>query len=170
MIGLKRNTVKIVPYDNEWPTYFLCVSRELSKELNIEISSFHHFGSTSISGCSAKPIIDMAIEIENLIDAGSYVPKLQKMGYGLPWTHVLPDRVCMPGKGEITTVNLYFVDRQSITLKNWLTFRDRMISDVHLKKEYIDLKNKLASENPTNRGAYTKAKTSFVKRVLCPNS
>ena len=170
MIGLKRNTVKIIPYSKEWSKYYNTVSEELSQKLNIKLSSFFHFGSTSIPECAAKPIIDVAIGLESFIEAGHYVSKLQKLNYGIPWTHVLPDRVCMPGKGLITTVNLYLVSIHSKTLRDWLKFRDLIKANNFLKEEYVALKTELADKYPLNRGAYTKMKTQFIMRVICQNS
>lgn len=44
---------------------------------------FSTFGSTSISGAIAKPIIDIAVGAEDLNDTGKYIKPLKDSGYKL---------------------------------------------------------------------------------------
>jgi GrpB-like predicted nucleotidyltransferase (UPF0157 family) len=47
-----------------------------------------------------------------------------------------------------------------------LRFRDALRRDASLAAEYGDLKRQLAARYPSNRSAYTDAKTDLVERVL----
>ncbi len=47
-----------------------------------------------------------------------------------------------------------------------LAFRDALRCDAGLRREYADLKDRLARRHPGNRNAYTNAKGEFVASAL----
>ncbi|MFJ7979405.1 GrpB family protein [Lysinibacillus xylanilyticus] len=53
ILGLKKNEVKIVPYDSEWKNEFIQVRSEIIKHTNIQFDRIQHIGSTSIEGIQA---------------------------------------------------------------------------------------------------------------------
>ena len=64
MIGLDKNSVKVVPYDATWKDEFekeKVILKNLLKDFDVRIE---HVGSTSIPGLSAKPIIDIALGVK----------------------------------------------------------------------------------------------------------
>ena len=65
-LGLTSGTVKIEEYNPEWKDEFLKEEALLKKQLQDYDVDIQHVGSTSIVGCYAKPIIDIAIGVETL--------------------------------------------------------------------------------------------------------
>ncbi|WP_227633985.1 aldo/keto reductase [Klebsiella pneumoniae] len=57
----------VVDYDEMWPTLFENERTLLQMTLGKVISRIHHIGSTSVPGLSAKPVIDILIEVANHI-------------------------------------------------------------------------------------------------------
>ncbi|MFI4303735.1 GrpB family protein [Klebsiella pneumoniae] len=55
----------VVDYDEMWPTLFENERTLLQMTLGKVISRIHHIGSTSVPGLSAKPVIDILIEVAN---------------------------------------------------------------------------------------------------------
>ncbi|RPJ47172.1 MAG: GrpB family protein, partial [Chloroflexi bacterium] len=53
--------VEVVPYRSDWPVQFVDEARALQMVFGNQLLSIHHFGSTSIPGVSAKPIIDILL-------------------------------------------------------------------------------------------------------------
>lgn len=49
----------VVPYDPHWKAMFEAEKKILKSILSDEIVKIEHFGSTSVEGLSAKPIIDI---------------------------------------------------------------------------------------------------------------
>src|SRR6056297_3569501 len=61
-LGLDFEEVRLSPYCHLWPVIFQAEKRRIEKGLSGHsgaASSISHVGSTSIPGCSAKPIMDM---------------------------------------------------------------------------------------------------------------
>src|SRR6201999_131891 len=75
--------VEIVNYDPRWPALFDEEAERLRAALDPSlIIGLEHFGSTSIPGLSAKPIIDILIAVRSLADARvSLVEALRKLDY-----------------------------------------------------------------------------------------
>ena len=81
-----KEDVDIVPYDPAWATKFEKESAFLKKKFPKIIKRIEHFGSTSIPGLSAKPVVDMLIEITNYGDVKKeIVPVLESLGYDYFW-------------------------------------------------------------------------------------
>lgn len=56
MLGLKRGTVKLVPYNPKWVELFEKERQLLVKTFGKKIIAIEHIGSTSIPGIAANPI------------------------------------------------------------------------------------------------------------------
>jgi GrpB-like predicted nucleotidyltransferase (UPF0157 family) len=82
-----RERVDIVAYNPAWPEAFErerahlldCLPRDLIRRIE-------HFGSTSVPGLSAKPVIDMLVEVMSLEETKKrIVPILESQGYDYFW-------------------------------------------------------------------------------------
>ena len=68
IIGLKRGTVRVVPYNPDWPIHFQAERDLLRDALGSKVLEIRHIGSTAIPGMPAKPIIDILAAVRNLAD------------------------------------------------------------------------------------------------------
>ena len=164
-LGLRRGSVTISEYDLAWPQAFAVEAVALRLIVGEFIREIYHFGSTSVPGAAAKPIIDIAAVVPELSLPTPVLRKLQDRGYGLNWIHVLPDRICLT-KGTPVTHHLYLVTENCPTLSRWLSFRDALRASARHRRQYESLKRKLGSLHPHNRMAYTEGKSEFVQEVL----
>jgi GrpB-like predicted nucleotidyltransferase (UPF0157 family) len=75
--------VEIVDYDPRWPLLFNEEAKRLRAVLDPSlIVGLEHFGSTAISGLSAKPIIDILIAVRSLAAAqATFVEALRNLDY-----------------------------------------------------------------------------------------
>ncbi|XXX78330.1 GrpB family protein [Sorangium sp. So ce134] len=53
--------IKVVDYDPSWPAWYAADAEELSCALGAKLREVQHFGSTSVPGMAAKPIIDILV-------------------------------------------------------------------------------------------------------------
>ncbi|MBT8334936.1 MAG: GrpB family protein, partial [Deltaproteobacteria bacterium] len=84
---LVKEKIAIVPYDPYWPEMFEQERRHLFSCLpkNL-IKRVEHFGSTAVPGLSAKPIIDILVEVTSLFETRQrIVPILESQGYEYYW-------------------------------------------------------------------------------------
>ena len=78
MIGLKKGTVKLVPYQKEWNENAESIIKLLKQLLGDTALDIQHIGSTSIFSIHAKPIIDIAVAVHDLKDMMPYVEVLRQ--------------------------------------------------------------------------------------------
>lgn len=78
--GVRDAEVQIVAYDPAWPAAFEVERKRLTPLLGG--AEVHHFGSTSVPGLAAKPVIDMIALVSDL-DA-PVASLVADMGYQFP--------------------------------------------------------------------------------------
>jgi len=60
--------IVVVPYDEKWPEMFNVESFLIKKLLGEVAKDIHHVGSTSVPGLSAKPVIDILLEVSDITE------------------------------------------------------------------------------------------------------
>ena len=82
-----QEEIRIVDYDPKWPELFQAEKEHLlSCFPGSLIKRIEHFGSTSVPGLSAKPVIDMLVEVSSLEETKlKIVPILEAQGYDYFW-------------------------------------------------------------------------------------
>ena len=73
MIGLKRGTVELLPHQKEWEEEAKNKIELLKQLLGNTAIDIQHVGSTAIFSIHAKPIIDLAVAVNELKDVLPYV-------------------------------------------------------------------------------------------------
>jgi GrpB-like predicted nucleotidyltransferase (UPF0157 family) len=165
--------IAVVPYDPRWSKLFEQERLHLRSFLPSDlIGRIEHFGSTAVPGLSAKPIVDMLVEVTSLDETKQrIVPILEAQGYDYFWR---------PSSGDdVPPFYAWFIKRDQIGnrthhlhmveshFEHWdrLLFRDYLIDHPEVAIEYGNLKMRLADEHHRDRVAYTQAKNEFVKRI-----
>jgi GrpB-like predicted nucleotidyltransferase (UPF0157 family) len=175
---LVEEEVEIRPYDPNWVELFDQESKHLRSCLPKElIRRIEHFGSTAVPGLAAKPIVDMLVEVTDLKRTKQEVaPLLESQGYDYFWRPTRGDDGLpfyawfikrYPYTGE-RTHHIHMVESGEPFSVHWerLLFRDYLIANPRVAKEYEVLKRRLATEFPRDRVKYTQAKTTFIERVM----
>lgn len=78
-MGLKNNTVQLESNYKIWKKMFEEEKKKLKKIFTQNNFSIEHVGSTSVKNLSAKPIIDIAIGINDLKNFLKYETILEKI-------------------------------------------------------------------------------------------
>ncbi|MBK3496417.1 GrpB family protein [Viridibacillus sp. YIM B01967] len=174
MTGLQKGEVYIVEHEDSWAQSFVCEKDILQNILGEWVVDILHIGSTAIPGLKAKPLVDILVGVRKLEDFQKFdFQKLKGQGY----YHLA--KVKIEGKEVIAkfasleplikTHVVHIVEFEEEWWQKHLLFRDRLIAQPELAKEYEDLKVNLSKEFPENETAYANAKLGFVKRVLAMN-
>lgn len=168
MLGVKRGTVILAPYDSEWESLFEQEKELLLNTFGDRIRAVEHIGSTAIPAIPAKPIIDMSVAVESLGDIDDFIEKLPELGYEYIPERRFADRQFFPkGPSECRTHHLNLVEMTSETAwKNPLSFRDYLRSHEEEREVYRKLKEELASKYADNRDEYTERKGIFIRAIL----
>lgn len=165
MLGLPKDEVFLVPWTAEWEREFLIEKEKIQNKIGVNIVGVHHIGSTSVKQLSAKPILDIAVEVEEFSKGKVCVSPLEEIGYSYKGTNILPERHYF-SKGEPRTHQIHMYQSGNRYLLEQLKFRDYLRINNKDRNEYEQLKLKLSSSNKNNKHKYAEAKTDFVKSIL----
>ncbi len=170
----------LFPYDPEWKKWFLDLKHVLENEITIKDYQIHHFGSTSITGMIAKPIIDIDIEIPDYLFLDIIDSDLHRIGYINNGDQGIKDRIafkrfddevpyCLPKRKWINH-HLYVCPSFSEELKRHIIFRDSLENNESYKEEYARIKKEIEIESNDDRKVYATIKEtrarSFVEAVI----
>jgi GrpB-like predicted nucleotidyltransferase (UPF0157 family) len=164
--------IEIVDYDASWPRLFEEERAVIERALPPgQILAIEHAGSTAIPGLAAKPIIDIFIAVASIeVARDTLVAPIEAIGY-VHWAEN-PDRTRMffvkgmPPYGERRTHHIHIVEPRSGRWRSVLAFRDYLRGHPDEIERYRQLKLDLAQRHRSDREAYTRAKASYVLRVV----
>lgn len=162
-----KTEIIIEPYSSEWPILFQKEMKRISQILGgIHIE---HIGSTAVEGISAKPVIDMMAEVSNLNDVEKFIKPLAESGYiyAPELETQTPDRKFFQRRTE--TGPWYHLSFSEPTSKYWIEhilFRDYLRAHEDARKEYENLKNRLANQHIDDFDKYNADKTEFINSIV----
>lgn len=165
MLGLPKGDVFLVHWTEEWNKEFLSEKEKIQDKIGEYITNIHHIGSTSVKYLSAKPIIDIAVEIKDFDMGVNTAALLEDLGYSYKGINILPERHYL-SKGEPRTHQIHMYQIGNKYLLEQLNFRDYLQMNEGARIEYEQLKLNLAKENKDNKYKYAEEKTLFVKSIL----
>ena len=94
IIALSHEHVDVIPYDPEWPKRYQEEEDLLLRSLPMDlVQRIVHIGSTAVPGLSAKPIIDVQVEVSSLERVRrEVVPIMEDLGHEYIWRPTMGER------------------------------------------------------------------------------
>lgn len=174
MLGLKRGTVQLCEHEQAWEIEAQNTILRLKEILGAVIKDIQHVGSTSIPSIKAKPIIDIAIAVDDFEDVLLLEEELKKQGfYYRPKVDLGEQLLFASGSyydstGDLQTHFIHIVKTGSMDWRNYINFRDYLNSIPAVAKAYEDLKVLLAKQAPVDNGRekYLRGKHDFIVYTL----
>jgi GrpB-like predicted nucleotidyltransferase (UPF0157 family) len=170
---LEREPITLLPYDPSWPIRYgeleTLLERSLPRGLWTRIA---HIGSTSVPGMSAKPIIDIQVEVISSDRVRrEVVPIMRDLGYEYIWRPTMGEQapfyawfIARNATGQrITHVHMVEPDAAS---EDRIRFRDFLRSHPQVAQRYEQLKLDLFEAHPLDRAAFTRGKSEFIASIL----
>ena len=164
-LGLASGTVRVVPYDPEWPGLFAAEARRLTLALSPWPIALEHTGSTSVPGLDAKPILDILAGVAEGQSFDPYITGLVGAGYIHRGEQGIPGREFFR-RGDPRAYHIHLTHIDGPFWRGHLAFRDYLRAHADARDEYARLKHALAAQFPHDREAYTDHKAPFVGRVV----
>ena len=168
-LGLKRDEVKLVPYDVEWKSEFDLVKQEIRNHTNIDGDHIQHIGSTAIVGIMAKPILDIVVGIDDIRNVEKIIiTGFKKAGF-LRLSVERPSEVVFAkfadNTYEVKTHFVHLVEYDKELWNNLIFFKNYLNLNENVRREYLNLKLDYVQNNSSGIGQYTDHKEEFVKRI-----
>jgi len=165
MLGLPAGKVIIADYSPAWPAEFQAERARVLAALGGAVRAIEHIGSTAVPGLAAKPVIDIALAVDDLAAVPALVAPLAALGYEFLGEYGLPGRLFFR-KGEPATHHIHAVRSDSEHWRVWRLFRDYLRRHAEEARRYAEFKRELAGRFAADRDAYTRAKTEYVSSIL----
>jgi len=171
VIGIKRGRVEMVDYEPAWEMLASLITKRLSAVFCETAKGIEHVGSTSIVGIKAKPIIDIAVAVDDFEAIEPLIPALEMAGFiykpkgATEWHRYA---VWHDFKNDKRICNIHIVQTNSPQWHNYVNFRDYLNINLSVAQAYETLKVRLAAENPHDPGRekYLSGKHDFIEQTL----
>ncbi len=167
--------VAFAEYNPDWPARFELLREEISSLLPTDFFlRFEHFGSTSVPGLAAKPILDVAAEVRSLKEARALLPGIfEPRGDDYFWRPSGPGTegpwycwLIIRNPDGSRRAHIHILEPDSTWMRERLAFRDYLRCHPDTARIYARLKKKLAEQYPEDRIAYTAAKSKFIRDIV----
>lgn len=174
-LGLKPNIVELVDHDFEWKKLANETIQRLWEIFGSLAKDIQHIGSTSIQNIRAKPIIDIAVAIEDFETFYSLIPTLESNGFMYRGWFIeersMVLNVYKKLELEDNRVNTHYIHIEKMGSNEWhdhINFRNYLNAHPAVAKTYEAIKIKLAAENAYDEGRkkYGAGKNDFIKKTL----
>jgi len=164
-----KREMKIVRYDENWTNQFNEIKAKLLLIFGDLATDIQHFGSTSIKGMSAKPIIDVMVIVSNIkevdalnekmIEAG-YIPKGENGIDGRRYFQMLSD------DGINHTQHIHCYEKENQQVADELMFRDFLRIDKDAFDAYLAIKIEASQKYRYLPSEYTEYKTDCINKIM----
>ena len=176
-LGLKRGVVELADHDPEWANIAAQTIERLwsifgSCSSGGIVADIQHVGSTAIKGIKAKPIIDIAVAVDDFTEVENLIPVLEAEGF--LWRKRENEQRVLFAIGDYANPDglvTHFIHVMKPESNEWFKcvgFRDYLNRHISAAKEYEALKVKLANDNPIDPGRekYVAGKNDFIMKIL----
>lgn len=159
-------TVTIVDYDPAWTDLFARRRDVLLGVTDGRIVHIEHFGSTSVPGLAAKPIIDIVVAVRDVdTDGAALMATLAPMGYEF-FDAGMSGRMLLTRDEDGEDVeHLHIVPLERWDLMKERLMRDWLLAHPDARDRYATLKKGIAAAGLDGLD-YTRAKTEFVQEIV----
>jgi GrpB-like predicted nucleotidyltransferase (UPF0157 family) len=162
----RDDDVHLVEYDPSWPERYEEMAERLREVLGPDIAlRVEHYGSTAVPGMTAKPVIDVMVEIPSFAEARKRaIPAFNKPECEYWWYR---DHMCFIVRDAIVGKRTHHIHMAPAGHRIWdgLIFRDYLKCHPDEASRYAALKHELAEKYRSNREDYTEAKGAFVQEI-----
>ena len=168
VLGLRRGQVRVVEHDRRWSFVYALMALEISTVTGIRADRIQHVGSTSVEGLVAKPILDIALGVDDAESVDGVVRHLVEAGFidrgvGEGSIGRLMVRESSP---DVRIVHVHIVEYGTREWRAYVEFRDGLRNDSLMRDQYADVKRTLAQRFPEDRKSYRTAKNAFILKTL----
>ncbi|WP_248925681.1 GrpB family protein [Paenibacillus hamazuiensis] len=158
-------SIHLEEYRAHWGKLFQEEYRLLRDAVGDSVAAIEHFGSTSVPGLVAKPIIDILIGVSDWSQASDIAGKLVGAGYESLGEAGIPGRLYLRKRGE-HDFNAHVVLYKGEIWNNNLILRDYLRVNADEARQYGELKKRIVKDGAGTLLKYSDEKGEFVGNLL----
>lgn len=156
--------VRLTDFSEDWSRMFQTEAEFLKTIFCNEIIRFEHFGSTSVQGMKAKPVIDMMCIVKDIEKVDLFNQEMASLGYDVVGEWGITGRRLFRKGGENRTHHIHFYQLDNPQIERHLLFRDYLRLHPEEAAKYSCFKEELV-RCFDNTSEYSRAKKTFVKEL-----
>jgi len=162
-----KRRIEVVEYDPRWKEMFRAEAGIIALVFRQRLVAVHHIGSTAIPACSAKPVIDILVEVHDIGTVDELNADLRSVGYLPMGEYGIPGRRFFIKGGDIVrTHHLHVFTAGDRNADRHIDFRDYLIDHPDEAKAYSALKLSLAREHRYDIDGYMAGKDGFILDII----
>lgn len=153
--------IELVDYNPGWPLLFASEAKAIKSVLGANVINIHHIGSTAVPGLTAKPIIDILLEVAD-IAALSHANVLKDLHYQARGESGIVGRRYFIKGGSVRTHHLHGFITGDANIVRHLAFRDYLRANSAAAAEYARVKRNAAQACHNDGAVYAALKAPFL--------
>ncbi len=157
--------VEVTNYNSNWPKSYQSEAERIRTIFAPILVDIYHIGSTSIEGLSAKPVIDILVEVSSLEKVDDFNQEMEHLGYEARGENGIPLRRYFQKGGDNRTHHVHIFEKGNREIERHVTFRDYLRNHPQEAHKYGLLKEELAKKFPYDIEKYISGKDSLVKEL-----
>uniref|UniRef100_UPI0031E3BD77 GrpB family protein n=1 Tax=Klebsiella sp. TaxID=576 RepID=UPI0031E3BD77 len=156
--------IAVVSYDEKWPQLFEAESLLIKTVLGGVAENVHHIGSTSVPGLSAKPVIDILLEVSDISALDNSA--MTRVGYIARGENGITGRQYFIKGSDRRSHQVHAFAVGDIQVLRHLAFRDYLIKNKDIAEEYADIKREATVICQNDARRYSALKEKFIEHHL----
>ncbi len=162
---MHQNEIKLYPYRDQWHKAYVKETKNLERELAGYVFGMEHIGSTAVPDMSATLNIDILIGVDALAEIKEFESILTEMGYLLSnISHGPKHRLYIFDSQQ--GYHLHFFEARNLKETPYVKFRDALINDAKLAKEFKEYKIRLVGNYKCKPSWYAVEKSKWISGRL----
>ena len=158
--------IVVVPYDEKWPEAF-SDERSLIKEMLGDVAvTIYHIGSTAVPGLSAKPVIDILLEVSTIDELDKCQTAMSNSGYVGRGENDIPGRRYFIKGGNRRSHQVHAFSTGHEQIERHLAFRDYLRKNSDSAGAYAEIKRAAARVCHNDPQGYSALKAKFIEHHL----
>ena len=160
---MSKRVIEVIDYDPTWAIDFEQEKALLLRVMGETATNVEHIGSTAVVGLSAKPIIDILVEVKSLTALDQRSKKLETLGYQVKGENGISGRRYFQKGGVQRTHHVHAFLSGDANLIRHRAFKEYLIAHPKALDAYARIK-KQAIENCNNDiSQYMAMKHDFIQ-------
>lgn len=161
---MSTRVIEVISYTDAWIKQFLKEKQLLESSIDTDtLITIHHIGSTSVAGLSAKPVIDIMLEVSSLKLLDNHNSTMEQLGYVVKGEYGVEGRRYYQKGEEQRTHHVHAFLTGDPNIKRHLVFRDYLVAFPQIRQTYDALKREAAHLCDNDIEKYIAHKNEFIK-------